>query len=34
VTYGDFGVTDEALVGLLGLVTGMVRGGKEDGELF
>jgi len=34
VSYGDFGVTEEALVGLRGLVTGIVRGGKEDGELF
>jgi hypothetical protein len=32
--YGDFGVADEALVGLRELVAGIVRGGNEDDELF
>ena len=32
--YGDFGVTDQALVALRELVTRIVRGGREDGEPF
>jgi hypothetical protein len=30
--YGDFGVADEALVGLRELVAGILRGGAEDDE--
>ena len=32
--YGDFGVTDQALVALRELVTRIVRGGREDGKPF
>jgi hypothetical protein len=31
-TYGDFGVAEEAVVGLWRLVAGILRGGNEDDE--